>query len=981
MNRLTGFLFLILLPFLLPAQQVVTVAGLAGVSGSGEGTGTTARFNQPHSVVADKNGNVFIADLQNNKIRKIAPNGTVSTFAGTGVAGSTDGPGNTATFNQPQGIAIDTSGNLYVADNRSYKIRKIDPSGNVTTIAGTGVFGTTNGPVNTASFSSPAGIAVTKDGLTIYISEYNTHVIRRISNGNVSVVAGTVYVTGANDGTGTAASFDHPYGITLLSNGNLVIADEWNCKLRMMTPAGVVTSLAGTGMPGSADGAAASASFNYPAAVTADTLGNIFVADALNATVRKYNTLSGQVSTYAGTAGLTGSTDGTGAAARFNNPTGIAYNPARRNLYVADQSNQIIRKITLLSTTTLTLAVAGTGSVCMGTPATFTITPSGLSGYTLLENGATVGSSSNGSITVNSLTAGTHTLTALAYDAIGATASSNTINVTVYPSFTPTITSSNGTAICNGQSLTLTAQTGTGYLWSNGATTAAIVVSTAGAYAATVTNSNGCTGTSAALNITVQSSPVANITAASDTVCPGKTTTLTATAANAYAWSNGASTQSITVGAGNYTVTVTGPGGCTATSTAQPIASYTVITPVISPSGAVTILMGDSVQLQATGNGTYSWSNSATTAAIWVKNSGTYTVTTTNSNGCTSTSAAVTVTVVNSANMFSTSGATSFCDGSSVTLTSVFPTNNQWYFEGTPITGATGSSLTVTDSGWYALSVFINGNWLQSDSILIKVYQNPEVPTSADTTACEGSRVLLSVVPVPGQTYTWYDDYTAGTLLGNGTTYLSPALSGPTTYYVEARNSFGCLSPARLDVNIMVTAVPTPTFNYAVVSQNGIYTATFNCTSVNPESVLWIFGDTSIAGNMSSLLQPEFTYQTEGNYTVILITYNAFGCADTLYKTLYIGVERNLFVPTTFTPNGDGKNDLFRVRGDNIITEEMRIYDQWGTLVYSTDSASPEWDGTVNGTTVQNATYFYRIRITDKDHATKELTGPITVIK
>lgn len=982
MNRIAGiFLLSLLLPLLSIAQQVTTVAGLAGVSGNGEGIGTAARFNQPHAVVADKNGNVFVSDLLNNKIRKIAPNGNVTTFAGTGVAGSTDGPGNTATFNQPQGLAIDTLGNLYVADNRSYKIRKIDASGNVTTIAGTGVFGTTNGPVNTASFSSPAGIAVTRDGQTIYISEYNTHVIRRITGGTVSVVAGTVYVSGSTDGAGTAASFDHPYGITLLNNGNLIIADEWNCKLRQMTPAGVVTTIAGTGTPGSADGAAASASFNYPAAVTADTLGNIFVADALNSTIRKYNTASGQVSTYAGTAGLTGGTDGIGAAARFNQPTGVAYNRARRNLYIADNSNHTIRKITLLSTIALTLGVSGSGAVCMGTPASFTITPSGLSGYTLLENNTPVGSSNNGIITVNSLTAGTHTFTAVAYDAFGATASSNTINVTVYPSFTPTVTSSGGTAICNGQSLTLTAQSGTSYLWSNGATTASILVTTAGSFSATVTNSNGCTGTSPALAITVQASPVATITAASDTVCPGKTTTLTAATANSYAWSTGATTQAITAGAGNYTVTVTGPGGCTAISTPQVINNYAVNTPTVSPSGTITILLGDSVKLQASGSGPFTWSNGATTAAVWIKNTGTYSVTTTSTQGCTATSAVVTVTVISSANMFAASGVTSFCDGGSVTLTSVFPSNNQWYYEGTPITGATGTQLTVTDSGWYMLSVFINGSWLNSDSMLIKVYQTPDVPIAQDTSVCMGSKVLLSVVPVPGLTYKWYDDYTGGTLLGSGATFTTPALSGPVTYYVEATNSFGCTSPARLDVDLFVLAVPPPSFNYAVNSQGGTYTATFNCTSLNPESVLWIFGDTSVAGNMSSLLQPQFTYSAEGNYTVILITYNSFGCADTLYKTLYIGVDRKLFVPTTFTPNGDGKNDLFRVRGDNVITEEMRIYDQWGTLVYSTDSSRPEWDGTVNGTTIQNGTYFYRIRITDKDNTQKELTGPITVIK
>jgi hypothetical protein len=291
--------------------------------------------------------------------------------------------------------------------------------------------------------------------------------------------------------------------------------------------------------------------------------------------------------------------------------------------------------------------VTGTGNVCAGNPASFTITPAGLSGYTLLENGITVAGSATGTITVNNLTAGPHTFTAIAYDATGAMASSNTINVTVYPQFAPTINSSGGTAICNGQSLVLSTQTGNNYLWSNGATSSSITVTTAGSYSVTVTNSNGCTGSSTALNITVQSSPAANINAASDTICPGKTTTLTASAGNSWLWSNGATTQSITTGAGSYTVTVTGTGGCSGVSTPQVIANYAVNTPVITPSGTISIIQGDSVQLQAGGGSNYAWNTGATTSAIWVKNSGSYSVLLTTANGCTASSAPVAVTIIN----------------------------------------------------------------------------------------------------------------------------------------------------------------------------------------------------------------------------------------------------------------------------------------------------------------------------------------------
>ncbi|MBK9317669.1 MAG: gliding motility-associated C-terminal domain-containing protein [Bacteroidetes bacterium] len=150
---------------------------------------------------------------------------------------------------------------------------------------------------------------------------------------------------------------------------------------------------------------------------------------------------------------------------------------------------------------------------------------------------------------------------------------------------------------------------------------------------------------------------------------------------------------------------------------------------------------------------------------------------------------------------------------------------------------------------------------------------------------------------------------------------------------------------------------------------------------MNPYSVTWIFGDTTVAGNVSYSNDTVFTYSTAGTYEVILITSNALGCTDTLIKKVYIGAKYPAFLPTTFTPNEDGKNDIFRVRGEQITLEEMKIFDQWGTLIYTTDSALPQWDGRVNGKVVPNGTYVYRIVILDADNISKEMTGPVTVIK
>lgn len=982
MRRFTVIAWLILLlPFCAAAQQVVTVAGMAGISGTGDGAGSAARFNEPHALTTDRNGNIYIADRMNHKIRKVTPAGVVSTFAGSGTPGSSDGAGTAASFNEPWGIACDTAGNLYVSDTRSYKIRKIDPAGNVTTIAGTGVFGTTNGPANTSRFGFPAGIAVTRDGQTIYVADYNTHVIRRISGGLVSTVAGTVFITGSADGQGTLATFNHPYGLSMMTNGNLAIADEWNCNIRMMTPSGLVSTLAGIGSAGSSDGPALTASFNFPAGITADTVGNLFIADVLNSTIRQFNTVSSQVITYAGTAGLTGSADGNGTAARFNGPTGITYNPALRNLYVGDNTNHLVRKITQVSSTALTLTVGGTGSVCVGTPAVFNIAPAGLSNYTLIENGVVIGTSATNTITLNNLTAGTRTFTALAWDATGAMATSGTMTITVYPAFSPAVSSPGGYTLCSGQSLVLNAQPGANYVWSTGDTTASLTVTAGGGYFVSVTNSNGCRGTSATLNITALTAPAATITAANDTICPGNTTTLNASSGNSWLWSNGATVQTINVSGGTYTVTVTGANGCTGISIPQFITAYAVTAPVISPSGAVVLIQGDSVFLQSSGTGINVWSTGDTASGIWVNTTGNYSVELTDGNGCTSSSAVVSVTSVTTSGMVTATGPVSFCDGDSVIFASAFTTGNQWYYEGVPVTGATDAIFTASDSGWYYLSVLINGNWFNSDSTLVRVYPNPDVPMANDTSTCEGNPVTLAAIPEPGLTYRWYNDFTGGVLLATATSYTTPPITSPATFYVESSNGFGCSSPARLDVDVAVYPLPVSSFNYTVNPQNGGFTTTFICNSPGIAGQLWIFGDTTIAGNVSSLTQAEYIYPAEGDYPVILITYNILGCSDTLYETIKVRLQRDLFIPTTFTPNGDGKNDIFRVRGDITRMEEMRIFDQWGTLIYSTNSANPQWDGTVNGATVQNGTYLYRIRITDKMNFTKELTGPVTVIK
>jgi streptogramin lyase len=354
-----------------PTGVVTTPAGTAGVVGSADGTGAAASFDQPYGVAVDSAGNVYVADSSNNTIRKITPAAAVTTLAGAAaVSGGVDGTGASATFSRPSGVATDSAGNVYVADTDDNTIRKITPTGVVTTLAGTaGMSGSADGTGAAARFSGPSGIAVDSAG-NVYVADAINSTIREITPaGVVTTLAGTAGVKGGADGTGAAASFDDPTGIAVDSAGNVYVADAVNSTIREITPAGVVTTLAGTaGGAGNADGTGAAATFNKPAGVAVDSAGNVYVADTFNGTIREI-TPAGVVTTMVGTAGAVGSADGTGAAASFNRPTAVAVDGAG-NVYVADTFNDTIRKVTPAGVvTTLVGEVGVTGFRPGGSPA------------------------------------------------------------------------------------------------------------------------------------------------------------------------------------------------------------------------------------------------------------------------------------------------------------------------------------------------------------------------------------------------------------------------------------------------------------------------------------------------------------------------------------------------------------------------------------------------------------------------------------
>jgi sugar lactone lactonase YvrE len=320
-------------------STVSTLAG-SGEFGFAEGTGAAAQFWGPYGVAVDASGNVYVADEGNHRIRKITPTGTVSTLAGSGTAGFADGSGTLAQFFYPLGVAVDASDNVYVADKRNHCIRKITPTGTVSTLAGSGTAGFADGSGVAAQFYSPYGVAVDALG-NVYVADAVNHRIRKVTpSGTVSTLAGSG-TAGFADSTGTNAQFNNPFGVAVDASGNVYVADRLNHRIRKITPTGTVSTLAGSTY-GSADGAGTNAQFSSLEGVTVDASGNVYVADTPNQRIRKI-TPSGTVSTLAGSA-TAGFADGSGTAAQFNRPTGVAVD-ASGNVYVADALNSRIRKI------------------------------------------------------------------------------------------------------------------------------------------------------------------------------------------------------------------------------------------------------------------------------------------------------------------------------------------------------------------------------------------------------------------------------------------------------------------------------------------------------------------------------------------------------------------------------------------------------------------------------------------------------------
>ena len=336
-----------------PNGIITTVAGNGNYNFSGDGgAATNAAFAYPAVVVVDGNGNLFIADRNNNRIRKVNVSGIITTVVGSGSGFSGDGGAATnAALNQPWGVAVDNSGNLFIVDRFNNRIRKVDTNGIITTVAGNGSssFSGDGGAATNAALNYPFGVAVDAGG-NLFIADTSNNRIRRVdANGIIMTVAGNGTNSFFGDGgAATNAALNYPFSIAVDAGGNLFIADYNNSRIRKVDANGIIATVAGNGINNlflGDGGAATNAALAYPSSVAVDAIGNLFIADFVENRIRQVDT-NGIIATVAGN-GINYSFSGDGGAATnaaLYDPESVAVD-AGGNLFIADQGNNRIRKV------------------------------------------------------------------------------------------------------------------------------------------------------------------------------------------------------------------------------------------------------------------------------------------------------------------------------------------------------------------------------------------------------------------------------------------------------------------------------------------------------------------------------------------------------------------------------------------------------------------------------------------------------------
>ncbi len=794
-------LFLITTALFSQAQIITTIAGngAAGYSGDG-GPAVSAVLNHPFAITTDTLGNIFFADYNNNRVAKINPAGIITTLAGNGTNGffGDGGAATAAELANPSGVAVDRSGNVYIADKANQRIRMVNTSGVISTIGGNGTPGYTGDETaaTTAEIDSPSDIAVDAGG-NILIADYTNQVIRQINTvGIITTIAGNNTAGYSGDGgAATAAALNNPAGVCTDASGNIYVACAGNNVIRMINSAGIISTFAGNTTPAySGDGGAATAaSINYPKGMTVDRSGNFYFADQNNSVIRKINT-SGIITTVAGTnvAGFSGDC-GAATAAKLNFPAAVAVDTSG-NLFIADNLNMRIREVSPGMA-----SVTGVNNICATTSTNYSDATAGGTWSSANTFVATVGSATG---VVTGQSAGT---ASIIYTLPTGCTSFQVITVNPQPITPSSITGP--LSVCESGTIILSNGI-SGGIWSStapgtasvGSVTGIVTGVSAGTATISYTTTNSCGSAAATAVVTVNALP-SSITGNAP-VCAGFSVALTDITTGG-TWSSSAPTVATVNSSGSVSGLVAGSSFITYTTPANCIAT-TIVTvnlqpgPILGPQAlctGTTTILSDAPTI-----GTWSSSNTAAatvgsvTGIVSAVGTGTAAITYLLPGGCSS-SVIVTVNPAPS----SITGNTPVCAGFAIALTDI-TTGGTWS-SSVPTVATIGSTGLV--SGLVAGTSFITyttpANCIATTVVTVNLQPGPIL---GPQNLCSGTTTILSDAPTTG---TWSSSNTAIATVGSVTGIVSAGGLG--TAVITYLLPDGCFAAVAETVNPLPSAI------------------------------------------------------------------------------------------------------------------------------------------------------------------------------
>ena len=802
-----------------PCNIITTIAGngIPGYSGDG-GAATDAELLQPYSVAVDATGNVYIASQLENRILKVNNIGVISTYAGNGTAGySGDGSAATdAELNGPYSVAVDISGNVYIADYGNNRIRKVNSSGAISTYAGNGTGGYSGdgGLATAAELNGPFCVTFDVSG-NVYISDFINNSIRKVnSSGVISTYAGNGIAGYSGDGGAAIdAELRHPGGITVDVSGNFYIADVYNNCIRKVNSSGIISTFAGSSIAGySGDGGDATlAELNTPYGVAIDILGNVYIDDELNNRIRKVNN-SGVISTYTGNGTRGYSGDGGAATdAELHYPACVSVDIVG-NVYIADWGNNRIRKIGNGSMPFVG-TISGPTGLCPGSSITYSDATTG--GTWSSSNLATASINPSTGIATG-IAVGVTTISYTVTNSCGTAVATKTITVSLIPAVSAITGPS---LICMG-SLGTMADSVSGGSWSSSNTAVATIspmgyVSGVSAGTATISYvyTNSCGTAYTTKTITVSPMPSAGSITGASTLCVGGTATLTSPASGGV-WSStapgiasiGLSTGVATgVAVGTATISYTVTNSC---GTANAVRNITVNPlPVSSFTGPASVCVGSTVTMSPTvSGGTWTRSNSnasiSTGGVVTGLAAGLDNITYTVTNSCGSTNNGITITVNPLPAIGVISGSTGMCLGTTATLTNSAP-GGTWGAINTNATITSGGVVSAMVSGIDTITYLVSNGTCTANAVTIISIDT--MPTGSFITGmpevCAGTTYLYSASVSGG---IWGTTNTLGTI--NTTGSFTAITTGVDTILYTLTNSCGTGSSSYV---VSIISLPT----------------------------------------------------------------------------------------------------------------------------------------------------------------------------